>query len=499
MTSSHRPSTRIFGTALAAVARVLAEASREGDPTWRADGREGTIPTARGLPVIGNALDLSGDLVGFLAAKHPELGPVFRLRVLGRDLHVLAGTEANALVARHGGLFLSSHFVWSEYCKALGTTRTVVGMDGPEHVRMRRALAYGYSRVAYERQMERMVEVLGTEIGSWRVGAVLPGYPTMQRLVIEQIGRICTGCSPEGYHEDLARFLDDIMMTTVIGTRPMLLYARRLRRSAKRIEGLCRRVIATHLKRDGPETERSLLGDVIDLHRRDPALVPECDLKALALSPFLAGLDTVAATCAFALHALLRRPELLARVRAEADTLIGQGPVTAGALREAETLRRVGLETLRLYPVAPAIVRHVATSFSFAGYRIPAGERALVATAVPHRMAEHFEQPERFDIDRHLPERAEGRARYAFAPFGVGTHRCLGRGLAVPQIALTLAAIVHHAEIELDPPGWAMKTRSTPTLRPGRGFRLRVLGLRGGAGAREQDAGRATASTRQRR
>lgn len=465
---------------------VIRNATRDGEddpfliPSVRSNGVQTApkIPKARGLPVIGNSFDLSRDLLGFLVRQYQELGPIFRIKLFNQDIYVLAGPRANEFVARYGNLCLSSHFTWSGFSSELHTTRSVVGMDGPEHLDMRRALAYGYSRTIYETHINKAIDILCDQIDSWHVGAILPGYKTLQRVVIEQIGQICTGSSSDGYHEDLCTFLDTVMATTVIGTRPMFLYRRRLNMAGTRIEDLCAKVLNAHLDRNGSDQDRSLIGDMLEIHRRDPIFLPECNLKALILSPFIAGLDTVAGTCSFALYALLKNPELLASVRTEADRLFANGKPDARDLRTADLIRRVGLETLRLYPVAPVLMRHASNSFVFDGYRVNAGDRVMVASTVPHALPEYFPEPEEFDIDRYLPERAEDKQKFVYAPFGLGAHRCLGVGFAGPQIALTTATIVRYLDLALDPPNYQLRIKSAPTPRPTGNFNLRVVGRR---------------------
>ena len=172
----------------------------------------------------------------------------------------------------------------------------------------------------------------------------------------------------------------------------------------------------------------------------------------------------------------------MARIVAEADEFFAGAP-TAEGLRRLDVTHRVVLESLRMYPAAPVIFRKVANSFDFAGYRIPAGKSLFVATAVTHRLPEFFPDPDRFDIDRYLPDRAEHRQPDAFVPFGVGTHRCLGGGFAEAQTLLTIATILHAAELELEPPGYTLKMRNVPTPRPAGSFRFRLKRLRQGRAA----------------
>ena len=101
-----------------------------------------------------------------------------------------------------------------------------------------------------------------------------------------------------------------------------------------------------------------------------------------------------------------------------------------------------------------------------------------MATSVTHRLPEFFPDPDRFDIDRYLPERAEHRQPNVFVPFGVGTHHCLGGNFAETQTLLVIATVFHAAELELDPPGYELKMTNVPTPRPAKSFRFRLKRLR---------------------
>ena len=138
---------------------------------------------------------------------------------------------------------------------------------------------------------------------------------------------------------------------------------------------------------------------------------------------------------------------------------------------------------MRVYPLGAAVPRVVANSFEFGGYTVPAGERVLIGIALPHRMEEHFADPERFDIDRYAPERAEHRQPGVYTPFSAGAHSCLGRGLAEALVMLNIAVIVHRTELALDPPGYTLKLMRTPSTQPDRSFRIRVKRRRGAGAA----------------
>ena len=200
----------------------------------------------------------------------------------------------------------------------------------------------------------------------------------------------------------------------------------------------------------------------------------ESDLTATVMGPFVAGLDTVGATLAFALYALLKDPELLDRARREADEAFGEGDLSGMRILQMETLLGVVMESLRMYPIAIGMRRLVINSFDYAGYRIPAGSQVLVAHTVTHHLPEFFPDPEVFDVDRYKEPRREHAQPGAWTPFGLGPHTCLGSGFAQAQIVLTLAVLLHDFDIRLARPGYTLKIDHVPAPRPSKKFRIRV-------------------------
>ena len=439
-----------------------------------------TIPLARGLPVIGSVFDMGRDMRAFLTDSYLEHGPVFGLRLLNRRFTVLAGVEANRFLSREGSKHFRSFEFWSGFNAWFGAAKSTLSSDGPEHAAFRRALKRGYSREYATERMGGMIDIAQREIAAWPLTRPVPAAPALQRIVTDQVGTLVAGVSPRPYNDDLVCYVHGLL-SAIIVPKPHMRWSPRFRRASAQVDKLYNEVIERHTgtmrARHGAEPD--LIDDLLDLHESDPKFFPEADLKIAALGPFVAALDTVAGTCAFMLYALLRHPDVLERVREEADALFAGDAPPAEALRGMETMHRAAMETMRMYPVTPVLVRTAANSFEFAGHRIPPGERVMIATAVPHYLPECFPEPERFDIDRYGPERAEHRQPYVYAPFGLGPHRCLGNGFAEVQIAATMATILHEVDLTLDRSGYSLKTTQVPLPAPDDSFKVRVRGRRG--------------------
>ena len=81
---------------------------------------------------------------------------------------------------------------------------------------------------------------------------------------------------------------------------------------------------------------------------------------------------------------------------------------------------------------------------------------------VTPRLAEWWEDPETFDLERFSEERSQGRPRFAYFPFGGGPRQCIGLSMGTLEAlfivtlpAGTRAGIYCSAETGLQP-----KTRS---------------------------------------
>ena len=435
-------------------------------------------PAAPGLPLVGDAFALAGDVGAFFTEQYLRLGPVFRVHALHRRFTVLAGPEANLFVTRHGTTHLRSREFWMDFDRELGAARSMLSMDGAEHARMRKAQKTGYSRSFIHEHLDDVIGITRREVAAWPLDEPVAGLYALQRIITDQLGTIAAGLSPRDYLDDMIVFVRTLLAARVTRQRPALLMRTpRFRRARQRIEELYATVRAAHehAPDQQPDVDTDLVDDLLALHHADPQFLPETDLMPAVLGPFIAGLDTVGSTCAFMLYALLKHPDLLERMTAEADASFTGGTLTADSLRKLDVTHRVALETLRMYPIAPAITRTVSNTFEFAGYTIPAGEKVIVATTVPHHLEQYFPEPERFDIERYTPERQEHRQPGVFAPFGAGSHVCLGAGFAEVAITATMATIVREVELALDPPDYVLKISPAPTPSPDDRFKFRVV------------------------
>ena len=157
---------------------------------------------------------------------------------------------------------------------------------------------------------------------------------------------------------------------------------------------------------------------------------------------FLAGHETTASSLTWAFFILSQQPEAVARIRAEVERVVGDGPVLLEHTKRLPYVRNFFREVLRLYPPITFLPRVVAQDTDIAGRRVKRGTMLMIAPWSMHRHQKLWVNPDRFDPDRFLPEREGETTAGAYIPFGAGPRICVGAAFATIETALILASLV---------------------------------------------------------
>ena len=101
------------------------------------------------------------------------------------------------------------------------------------------------------------------------------------------------------------------------------------------------------------------------------------------------------------------------------------------------------------------------------------GVRIVIASTAPHYMSDVFPDPFTFDIDRYLPPRNEHR-NPGYAPYGLGTHTCLGYRWMELQLAVNLLMVARYFTLEVSPANYKLRISPFPSLSPSRKLKFRI-------------------------
>ena len=447
------------------------------------------IPQAKGLPLLGNTLDMARDPAQFFVKLYREYGPACRISVLGKPYVVLSGIEAaNFMGSREGKDCLRSKEFWEGLVEEYGATRTLTGEDGESHKELRNIMRRGYSKESIKGRYNELVRITDRCFKrDWPVGESVRVLPAMQYMVTDQLGTILTGSAPLEYVDAIRTNILYILNVLVTRQRPkILLQNPKYKRAKARVQELRRSMVEDwYAKQRNASAEVSeddppnLIDDIMRAHVERPDVIPEQDLTVTLTGPYVAGLDTVANTTAAITYCVLKHPEVKRRVHEEVDALFADGEIDESTFfSQIPTLQGAIMEAMRLYPIAVAQMRTANKDFVFQGFQVREGEMIYMGTSVPHFMEEYYPEPTKFDVDRYAKPRAEHMQSGAYSPYGRGPHTCLGKSLAEVQLALSMARLFHKLDLELDPPDYDLKTKTAPTTGPATSFRVKVKGYR---------------------
>lgn len=264
----------------------------------------------------------------------------------------------------------------------------LLGLDGPEHSRMRRAITARYSL-----KQARM------------------RTPWISRMVSEQLDRLIAHGPPVDINEHYAEPISVHTHCHVLGVPESLvpeygelfLHGASIQQKFDHI----RRVVDARTDEPGEDVISDLLAS--DLTR--------IEVEGLVFQIMSAGRDSVAYLIVTATVALLSNPEQVARIRQDPALL-------PGAIEE---FLRVGAMFLTLFP------RTAAEEVRIGDVTVQAAQTVSVSPVAANRDPRRFEDPEKLDV---------GRNAFGHLGFGYGPHSCVGQQLARVEIREAISQLL---------------------------------------------------------
>jgi cytochrome P450 len=437
-------------------------------------------PLAKGLPYLGNALQMRIDPLAYFVRLYHELGPVFRVVVLGHEYWVMGGIEANRFLARENSEFFGSESLFGGLAEQLGSNALLVAIDGPAHRHQRKIQRRGFSREKAMQNIDLISRMTSDDAKAWTPEMHIPLFPTFQRLITEQLAVILTGRKLGAHFTDLFTLTSTVMKVHVLKTHPKFFLQLPGYQAARNRMLALGKDILDDLRANPPaegKRDANVIDDLIAAVDENGQPYDEQTLIGAVTGGFFAGMDTAASTASFMVYAILSTPGLKARVLEEVDRVFDAGGITPEAIRQMSVLHHTAIETLRMYPIAPFTPRTVVKAFEFGGYTFPVGTEVYVAQTITHYLPEYFADAARFDIDRHDREDAT-KTPHTFAPYSLGAHTCLGAGMAEVQLMTVIATLFRTLDFDLNPPGAKVVQYANPIPNPGPTFGIKINGPR---------------------
>ncbi|PPT86754.1 cytochrome P450 [Xanthomonas theicola] len=222
---------------------------------------------------------------------------------------------------------------------------------------------------------------------------------------------------------------------------------RRLRRARDELDAALDRILAHCL--DTPPSAASVLDLLLAEDPQGRSRWCRDETAAMLMS----ALEPMAAGLAWTLLLLAQHPQTAQALADEAGAALD-----ADALPGADVIERLPLakacvkEAMRLYPPAWMTARIAQRATTLSGFDVPAGTQLVVSQWVVHRDRRNFSDPDAFVPERWLHgARIQPLPRYAYFPFGGGPRSCIGSMLAMTQMTVVIACVLHAFALRLAP------------------------------------------------
>jgi len=424
----------------------------------------------RALPLLGHALHLLRDPFTFLTTARP-LGDIVEIRIGPRPAYVLNSPDLIRRVLVVEAKKYSKGVQFDKLRPTLGNG--LVTAAGEEHLRHRRLVQPAFHRSRIDGYATIMRDLSLEMAASWPDGDPIALDRELTELALKIVGKtlFSTEIGREVVDEVIRSMPAVLSGVTKRALAPTSLLEklptaenREFNEANRRLRGMINRMVAEY--RQNPFDH----GDMVSmlLLARDELTgegLDDAQVRDEAITMLLAGSETTSTLLSWVFHVLGQRPDLEARLHAEVDEVLGDGPTTVEHIGRLGYTRRIITETLRLYPPAWLVSRRTNESVTLGGRKLPAGASVLFSPYTVHRDPDLYPDPDVFDPDRWLPDRAKDIPRPAFVPFGAGNRQCIGEGFAWAEAIIVLATVARRWRMHPVP---GVDVRMTPgaTLRP---------------------------------
>jgi cytochrome P450 / NADPH-cytochrome P450 reductase len=442
------------------------------------------IPQPKPWPIVGNLPEMQNpQLIVHLAELAKEYGPIFKLALPGTELLLASSRELVDELCDETRFDKQLTPVLLQVRNFAGdglfTSRTEEPNWGAAH----RILMPAFGPAALRTMFDQVADISDQLLLKWeRMG------PTNQvdvaadatRLTLDSIALCAFSYRFNSMYSDRMHPLVGSMVRLLaesgaraqrlpVQNRLMLRAQHQYDEDIRRMDEIADQLVADRRRHPLADGEHDILDTMLEA--TDPQTgerLSDENIRYQLVTFLIAGHETTSGLLTFTLYELLRQPEILAKAQSHVDEVLHDRAPRYEDLVKLSYLDQILKETLRLWPPAPAFSLQPLQDTVLGGrYPVKKGQPITVITYQLHRdTAVWGDEPDTFDPDRFVFERAQALPANAWKPFGNGQRSCIGRGFALQEATLFLAMMLQRFEVTAVDPQYQLKIKQTLTIKP---------------------------------
>jgi len=412
----------------------------------------------KGYPILGVLPMLRDDTLNFLKQVARTYGDIVPLRILMTTAYLLNHPA-------HVEHVLQKNYRNYRKTPMLGKLRPVLGdglfmSEGELWTRQRQLIQPSFHKERVDALASRMTEVIAAHLKKWEQRAVTgevfnvsddTSFLTLE-IALQTMFGTGLGGDAAGFAEAMKLVHDvsakRIWNLTSITERLPTKRNRQFSEAVAFLHGVVSRIIED--RRRNPKVTDDLLSLLMETRDADTQeVMSDRQLRDEVMTLMLAGHDTTATMVAWALLILSQHPVHLEQMRDEADMILAGRYPEAADLKALDYTKRVIQEVARLRPSFWWFARVAINDDNIAGQPIKAGTTVFISQYLIHTLPNIWDEPEKFDPDRFLPDQISRRSKFAYFPFGAGPRVCIGSGFAMMEMQFALAMIFRRFDVEI--------------------------------------------------
>jgi cytochrome P450 len=448
------------------------------------------LPGPRGTFFVGNVFDAWEDPLKLFTNATAAYGDNVRLRFFHLEYFLLNDPEAihHVLVGNHANYKKSRNYQGLKVMLGEG----LLTSEGDFWKKQRKLAQPAFHRDRLQTFADAMVSSTRDHLDRWareiEPGQTFDAHRELMRLTFRIVGKTLLSTDVDGEARAIGDALNIAItwanqyVESIIRLPPWVPTPknRRFLKAKETIDGLVDRIV-TERRRSG-DLGDDLLGMLMSARDEAGEGMSDVHLRNELLTLVLAGHETTANALSFIVYLLSRHPDVMRRLAAEVEEVLGGREPTLADLKRLEYTTMVIEEAMRLYPPAWVLERETIEADSVGGFDLPKASVIGISPYVLHRNPALYSNPEGFDPNRFEKSAVAKRGKHHYLPFGGGPRFCIGNAFAMMEMQIVVPMLFQRLRLDLVP-GFRLELDPSVTLRPKKGVPVTLRRLERSASA----------------